>query len=155
MGEERWVQRTRLCPYFKAKETKYHTHTHLRTTSWGIYCCYPTFTMKKLKLKTIKLLTHLVRVSGRSSWTQTTPPQPKLWVALCVASSQGRRTGRWRTHGHQSLPLVLHIDVVIYTYAFKNVSYIYIHDSNWYLLYLCLFRSIWFWKADSPRTLNI
>ena len=27
VGEERWVQRTRLCPYFKAKETKYHTHT--------------------------------------------------------------------------------------------------------------------------------
>ena len=34
VGKERWVQRTRLCTYFKAKETKIsHTHTHLRITS--------------------------------------------------------------------------------------------------------------------------
>ena len=28
VGKEGWVHRTRLCAYFKAKETKYHTHTH-------------------------------------------------------------------------------------------------------------------------------
>ena len=38
VGKERWVQRRRLCAYFKAKETKIsdthtHTHTHLRITS--------------------------------------------------------------------------------------------------------------------------
>ena len=31
IGKEGWVQRKRLCAYFKAKETKYHTHTHTHT----------------------------------------------------------------------------------------------------------------------------
>ena len=30
VGKDRWVHRTRVCPYFKAKETKIsHTHTHI------------------------------------------------------------------------------------------------------------------------------
>ena len=41
----------------------------------------------------VKLLTHLVRVSGRSSQMQTTPPQPKLWASLCVASSKVNAQG--------------------------------------------------------------
>ena len=80
VGKERWVQRTRLCTYFKAKETKIsHTHTHLRITSWGTYCCYPTLTMKKLKLKTVKLLTR-----GQSEW-QIQPDTDNTSLAQAVS----------------------------------------------------------------------
>ena len=132
VGKERWVQRRRLCAYFKAKETKIshthtHTHTHARThlriTSWGKYCCYPTLTMKKLKLKMVKLLTwgsEWVADPARHRQHLLSPsckPGP-IWPPHKANAQDDEK------HSHQNLPLVIHMNIVIHTYAFI----IYLHS---------------------------